>query len=72
MLHRPPGGPETRTTIQVTTVATTSTEECSAPEISARLPMVMPTANFAAAMPALAKIEIAPRRGRTLGKRREG
>ena len=41
------------------TVATTSTEECKASEISARLPMAMPTANLAAAMPALAKIEIA-------------
>ena len=40
-------------------VATTSTEECSASEISARLPMAMPTANLVAAMPALAKIEIA-------------
>ena len=41
------------------TVATTSTEECRASEISASEPIAMPTANFAAAMPALAKIEIA-------------
>src|SRR6476646_2344054 len=41
------------------TVATTSTEECSASEISASEPIAIPTANFAAAMPALAKIEIA-------------
>ncbi len=47
-------------------VANTSTEECSASEISARLPMEMPTANFAAAMPALAKIEIAATRALTL------
>ena len=40
-------------------VATTSTEECRASEISARVPIAMPTANLAAAMPALAKIEIA-------------
>ena len=47
-------------------VATTSTEECSASEISARLPMEMPTANFAAAIAALAKIEIAATRDLTL------
>ena len=41
------------------TVAITSTEECRASEISASEPIAMPTANFAAAMPALAKIEIA-------------
>src|SRR4029079_11107852 len=41
------------------TVATTSTDECSASEISAREPIAMPTANFATAMLALAKIEIA-------------
>ena len=40
-------------------VATTSTEECRASEISASQPIAIPTANFAAAMPALAKIEIA-------------
>ena len=40
-------------------VAITSTEECRASEISASEPIAMPTANFAAAMPALAKIEIA-------------
>ena len=40
-------------------VAITSTEECSASEISASEPIAMPTANFAAAMLALAKIEIA-------------
>src|SRR5664279_5883893 len=44
------------------TVATTSTEECSASEIRARLPMAMPTANLAAAMAALAKTEIAATR----------
>ena len=44
------------------TVATTSTEECSASEISARLPMAMPTTNFAAAMAALAKTDIAATR----------
>src|ERR1700750_2617026 len=41
------------------TVAMTSTEECRASEISASEPIAMPTANLAAAMPALAKIEIA-------------
>jgi hypothetical protein len=41
------------------TVAITSTAECRASEISASEPIAMPTANFAAAMPALAKIEIA-------------
>src|SRR5882757_9771154 len=41
------------------TVATTSTDECNASEISARLPIRMPTTNLAIAMPALAKIEIA-------------
>src|SRR5947209_20582508 len=41
------------------TVATRSTEECSASEISASEPIAMPTTNFAAAIPALAKIEIA-------------
>ena len=40
-------------------VAITSTEECRASEISASEPIAMPTANFAAAMLALAKIEIA-------------
>ena len=40
-------------------VATRSIEECRASEISARLPIAIPTANFAAAMPPLAKIEIA-------------
>ena len=40
-------------------VAITSTEECRASEISASEPIAMPTANFATAMPALAKIEIA-------------
>ena len=40
-------------------VATRSIEECSASEISARLPIAMPTTNLAAAMPPLAKIEIA-------------
>ena len=49
-------------------VATTSTEECRASEISASEPIAMPTANFAAAMPALAKIEIAA----TLVLREEG
>ena len=48
------------------TVATRSTEECSASEISARLPMAMPTTNLAAAMPALAKIEIAATRDLTV------
>jgi hypothetical protein len=43
-------------------VATTSTEECSASEISARLPIAAPTTNLATAMPALAKIEIAATR----------
>jgi hypothetical protein len=47
-----------RTTSQVMT-AITSTEECRASEISASEPIAMPTANFAAAMPALAKIDIA-------------
>src|SRR3981189_2592908 len=41
------------------TVATRSTDECRASEISANEPIAMPTTNFAAAMPALAKIEIA-------------
>src|ERR1700681_2948573 len=41
------------------TVATRSTDECRASEISASEPIAMPTTNFAAAMPALAKIEIA-------------
>ncbi len=50
---------DTRTTIQVMTVATRSTDECRASEISANEPIAMPTTNFAAAMPALAKIEIA-------------
>src|SRR3954465_15467958 len=40
-------------------VATRSIEECSASEISASEPIAIPTANFAAAMPPLAKIEIA-------------
>src|SRR4051794_6629009 len=44
------------------TVATRSTEECSASEISARLPIATPTTNLVAAMPALAKIEIAATR----------
>src|SRR4051812_24728454 len=48
------------------TVATRSTEECSASEISARLPMATPTTNLVAAMPALAKIEIAATRVLTL------
>jgi hypothetical protein len=43
-------------------VATTSTEECSASETSASEPIRMPTMNFAAAMPAEAKIEIAATR----------
>jgi hypothetical protein len=43
-------------------VATTSTDECRASEISARLPMAMPTTNLATAMPALTKIEIAATR----------
>ena len=37
-------------------------QECSASEISARLPMATPTTNFTAAMLALAKIEIAATR----------
>jgi hypothetical protein len=41
------------------TVATRSTDECRASEISASEPIAMPTTNLAAAMPALAKIEIA-------------
>src|ERR1700675_4546659 len=49
------------------TVATTSTEECSASEISARLPIAMPTTNLAVAMPALAKIEIAATRDLVVG-----
>src|SRR4051812_12614135 len=44
------------------TVATRSTEECSASEISARLPMATPTMNLVAAMAALAQIEIAATR----------
>src|SRR6476659_3880028 len=40
-------------------VATRSIEECSASEISASEPIAMPTTNLAAAMPPLAKIEIA-------------
>ncbi len=40
-------------------VATRSTEECRASEISASEPIAMPTTNLAAAMPPLAKIEIA-------------
>jgi len=47
-------------------VAATSTEECSASEISARLPMAIPTTNLAVAMPALAKIEIAATRDLTV------
>ena len=43
-------------------VATTSTDEWRASEISARLPMATPTTNLATAMPALAKIEIAATR----------
>ena len=39
--------------------ATRSIEECRASEISASEPIAMPTANLAAAMPPLAKIEIA-------------
>ena len=39
-----------------------STELCSASEISASEPMAMPTTNLAAAMPALATIEIAATR----------
>ena len=56
------GRSETRTTSQVMTVATRSTEQCSASEISARLPMATPTTNLIAAMLALAKIEIAAAR----------
>src|ERR1700712_2645717 len=41
------------------TVATRSRDECSASEISASEPIAIPTTNLAAAMPALAKIEIA-------------
>src|SRR3954468_4134677 len=40
-------------------VATRALEECSASEISASEPIAIPTANLAAAMPPLAKIEIA-------------
>ena len=40
-------------------VATRSIALCSASEISARLPMAMPTTSLATAMPPLAKIEIA-------------
>jgi hypothetical protein len=43
-------------------LAITSTEECRASEIRARLPMRTPTTNLAMAMPALAKIEIAATR----------
>ena len=46
----------------VDVVATRSTEECSASETKARLPMASPTTNLAAAMPPLAKIEIAATR----------
>src|SRR6202008_1917546 len=60
------GRSDTRTTIQVMMVAMTSTEECSASEISASEPMMMPTTSFAAAMPALAKTEIAATRGFSL------
>src|SRR3954447_11262566 len=48
-------------------VAPTSTRLCRASEISARLPMAMPTANFAAAMAALAKMEIAATRDLIVG-----
>src|SRR5512135_3202763 len=48
------------------TVAITSTDECNASEIKARLPIAIPTANLAAAMPALAKTEIAATRDLTL------
>jgi hypothetical protein len=41
-------------------------ELCSASEISARLPIVMPTANFTVAMLALATIEMAATRDLTL------
>ena len=44
------------------TVATTSTALCNASETSARLPIRTPTTNFAAAMLALAAIEIAATR----------
>ncbi|BCA02738.1 hypothetical protein BDS110ZK25_07610 [Bradyrhizobium diazoefficiens] len=40
-------------------VATRSTEECRASEISASEPIATPTTNFAAAMLPLAKIEMA-------------
>ncbi|MEY9430149.1 trehalose utilization protein [Bradyrhizobium ottawaense] len=50
---------DTRTTAQVMMVATRSIEECRASEISASEPIAMPTANLAAAMPPLAKMEIA-------------
>ncbi|GAB1716595.1 MAG: hypothetical protein NTAFB05_16370 [Nitrobacter sp.] len=46
-----------RTTIQVATVATRSTELCRASEINARLPIATPTTNLIAAMLALAIIE---------------
>src|SRR5438105_10844427 len=48
-------------------VATRSTEECRASEISASEPIATPTTNLAAAMPALAMIEIAATEDLTLG-----
>src|ERR1700731_2447138 len=47
-------------------VATTSTEECRASEISARLPIAIPTTNLAAAMAPLANTEIAATRDLTV------
>src|ERR1700744_6732433 len=48
--------------MKVTTVATRSTEECSASEISASAPIATPNTNLAAAIAALATIEIAATR----------
>ena len=50
---------DTRTTAQVTLVATRSIEECNASEISASEPMAMPTTSFASARLPLARTEIA-------------